>query len=212
MIAEHPEVLNTGKIQLREKSDFATRLETLVNMERYNKDNFSMLQLQPLERVMSKLVVYYADQGDLDQAIRLNILALKLGNKEFSLYHSLVEGLISTVNIRIAMDTTQHLLEHYALSTDQKADLLAAYREVLTIDPVSAMKQIFIGEYYNMISITKDFTLSELQMIVYDAGGVNIKVVLGNIVPLLLYSPLFYDTTLTKEKYQYLISHSQEVN
>jgi hypothetical protein len=215
LLSAHPALRDEQKVHILENSDFFYRLTEIVEMERYNHDYFFshiLSSLQSLERVMSRLVAYYADNGDLETAVKLNILALKLGDKFFSTYHSLVDGMSAVVNLRISADTTQYLLT-YELSPAQKSALLATYQSILTESPEIATKNLFIGDYRSMMDLTHGFTPTAPEGVeMVGLGGSNILLSITNTIPLLMYRFPFSDTPLTIAKYQYAMAHAQETN
>ncbi|MDR2416120.1 MAG: hypothetical protein LBD75_06010 [Candidatus Peribacteria bacterium] len=200
--------MNTEKLEILMQSDFFDRLERIVAMQRKNTDlTFPTLQnIQSLERVMQRLVAYYADMGDLETAIRLNIIALKLGDKYLSSYSSLVQGLIGIVTISLATNGTEYLLSHHELSEAQKLALLETYQTILTTNKEEVLRNIFKGEYHTMRALTNGFDFNDPDEI----NGIDDFSELSALEVLLLRKP-FYDRALTISKYQYALQKGTEL-
>jgi hypothetical protein len=173
LLIDYPEYLNA--IETLENSDLFPQLSSILQMEWRDDDIFPALQqLQSIIRVMRVLTTYHAELGELSQAVAYNLLALRLADKYAGLYTSLVQEIIATVSMRVAMDTTQYLLDHYELSPEEKADLLATYETLLPTDVATAYQQMYKGEYHTMTRLTNDFAIDELEFV-----GVDVRT-LGN--------------------------------
>ncbi|MDR2541582.1 MAG: hypothetical protein LBD11_07710 [Candidatus Peribacteria bacterium] len=156
-------------------SDFFPCLIKIVEMERKNTDTTlpKLQNIQAVERVLLRLVGYYADTGDLSTAVDLNILALKLGDKYLSTYSSLVQGLIAIVGTNLATAGTEYLINHHELNTEDRARILETYKNILTTEKETAIRNIFKGEYTAMSEMVRDFDFKSPDEI--NTIGVNIE-------------------------------------
>ncbi|MDR2190658.1 MAG: hypothetical protein LBP53_05775 [Candidatus Peribacteria bacterium] len=208
-LATRPDEMNTEKLETLMHSDFFPRLSEIVEMERKNTDiTIPKIQnIQSLERVLQRLVAYYADTGNLETAVKLNIIALKLGDNYLSTYGSLTHGLIGIVNFNLAVNATEYLLSRYELSEDQRLALLETYQNILTTDKEEALRNIFRGEYHAMRAMTNGFNFIDPNEIANVGGKTENLSALG---ALLLRKP-FYDREATIAQYQYALQKGSEL-
>lgn len=215
MISDAPSAFDTEKAGILLNSDFFERLGETLDMERRDDDIFPTMQwIQSLERVMTRLSVYLADKWDLERAVEVNLLAVKLGDKYLSVYNSLVQGLIASVSLNMAMDTSEYLLKNYEISQADKQKLTEIYKNILTTDSITAFKNIFKGEYYMMKGMMHNFdfnTFWEASVIGYnDSKRAMILNHLENLLQNMALRKPLYDREVTIDKYKYELEKEAE--
>jgi hypothetical protein len=212
LLTKYADSMEIEKVETLMKSDFFNRLDEIIEMERNNTDTMvpTLQHVQTLERVMLRLVAYYADSGDLETAVRLNIIALKLGDNYLSSYGSLVQGLIGIVTMNYALNGTEYLLSHYELSAEQRQSLFETYQYIMTTDPAEAIRNMFKGEYHIMRAMTNGFEFHNLDEI-NTIGVNNYRPADLSILGVLLLRKPFYDRDLTIAQYKYVLRQGVEL-
>jgi hypothetical protein len=210
-LARYPGTLYMKKMETLMQSDFFDRLAEIVEMERKNTDTTipTLQNIQSIERVMLRLTAYYADNEDLETAVKLNIIALKLGDKYLSSYGSVVQGLIGVITTNLAVNGTEYLLSHYELSEQQKLALLETYQNIMTTNREEAMRNIFRGEYHTMRAMTNGFDFNHPDEI--NQIGFNLQPVDTSALGALFLRKPFYDRDLTIAQYKYLLQKGAEL-
>jgi hypothetical protein len=199
--AAHPEyrAQDEQTIQTYENADFFPRLAILLEQERRDDNGLPRVQhLQGIERSLQYLSAYYAEKGELSKGVSYNILALRLADKYFSAFTSLVQGLIGIVNFSLSMDTTQYLLDHYDLSATDKEALRGAYTQVLLTDKGEAYQNMLKGDYHAMMLLADNFEVAP-----------NI-IENGKALDLFLRLEPFYNVKDTQKRYAYAMKEIME--
>lgn len=199
LIAAQPDLRDEEKVQTLENSDFFSRLEGIVAMEWRDDDPLPILQgIQGLERTMSRLSLYYAEKGEIEKAVALNALAIRLADKFFSDSTSVIKGLIAMVTFNLPLNTTEYLLEHYPLSESDLETLQATYSQILLTDKETVYERIFKGEYTMMRQMMNNWDIQRPEYII---GGLPNNG-LRSIFEIILSNEPFYNIHDTLARYR----------
>jgi len=142
-----------------EESDFFNQLGAIASMEWRDNDSLPNIDIQTVFRTIKTIALYKAEQGDVSSAVAYNVLSLRLADKYFSDYASVIKGLVGMVTFGIAMDATQYLLDNYTLSAEDLEVLQEVYSQILLTDVETAYQNIFKGEYHAMMQWTNGFDI-----------------------------------------------------
>jgi hypothetical protein len=210
LLTKYSDIRDMEKVETLMQSDFFDRLAKIVEMERKNTDTTlpQLQNIQTIERVMLCLVAYYADTGDLETAVRLNSIALKLGDKYLSSYGSFVQGLIGIVVSNLAVNGTEYLLSRYELPEEQRLALLETYQKIMTTNREEAMRNISRGEYHAILEFANGFKFDNPDEIDQIGGGSQ-PIGISALGALFLRKP-FYDRELTLAQYKYALQQGTE--
>lgn len=158
-IENNPELLEY--LQQLEESDFFDQVERIANLQRQDEEMYfpKLIGLQPIVRSLWNIGIYYAEQGEYERAIDLNILQLTLADKYLNSHAGYVQRLIGMVMMDIAHKSTKQLL-NYWLNLEVKERLLHEYQETLTINKESLNKNTYKAEYHMFATLTNNFQFS----------------------------------------------------
>ena len=150
----------TTLIQQLEQTDFVSQIQRVVNLERqFNEKDLPTLKGIQIMNIIKNVSLYHIEQGNYAKAIEYNSLGLQLADKYLTSYGGVIQGLIGTTLMNIAIDTTEELLKYY-LPPIHKQNLLTAYSSILATDKDTLRENIYKSEYHTLSKVVYDFDLT----------------------------------------------------